>query len=65
MAGALLAVGTGTLSIGALVAGALAGTAAFAAVLLLTREISRRELRQGRRAVSMRMSRLLAPSGLR
>jgi O-antigen/teichoic acid export membrane protein len=65
MAGALLAVGTGTLSIGALIAGAAAGMVAFAAVLLLTREISRGELRRGREAVSMRVSRLLAPSGLR
>jgi len=61
MSGVLLAVGTGRLSIGALIAGALAGTVAFGATLLLTREVSRGELRRGRDAVSMRASRLLAP----
>jgi O-antigen/teichoic acid export membrane protein len=65
MTGVLLAVGTGPLSIGALTVGALGGTAAFAVTLLLTREVSRGELRRGRAAVSLRASRLLAPSGLR
>ena len=65
MAGVLLAVGTGPLSVGSLVAGALAGTVAFLGALLLTREISRSEIRRGRQAVSIRLARLLAPSILR
>jgi O-antigen/teichoic acid export membrane protein len=65
MAGALLAVGSESLSVVQLVVGALGGTIAFTAALLLTREISPSEIRRGRQAVSMRLSRLLAPSVLR
>ena len=65
MAGVLLAIGTGTLSFGQLILGGLGGTVAFAAALVLTREISPSELRRGRQALSMRLSRLLAPSILR
>jgi O-antigen/teichoic acid export membrane protein len=65
MASVLLAFGTENLSVGRLVVGMLAGTLAFAAALLLTREISRSEIRRGRQAMSMRLSRLLALSILR
>jgi len=65
MAGVLLALGTGTLSIGTLIAGALAGTVAFAAVLLVTHEVSAAELRRARDVVLMRVSRLRAPSTAR
>ena len=65
MAGVLLAIGTDDISVGGLILGAVGGTIAFAAALLLTREISRSELRQGRRALSLRLARLLASSAIR
>jgi O-antigen/teichoic acid export membrane protein len=65
MGGVLLAVGTGSITVVQLVVGSLAGTLAYGAALMLTREISPSELRRGRRAVSMGLSRLLAPSVLR
>ena len=65
MAGVLLAFGTGSISIGTLIGGSILGTAAFGVALVLTREVSRSELRRGGAAVSTQVSRLLAPSGLR
>jgi O-antigen/teichoic acid export membrane protein len=65
MAGVLLAIGTAGLSVDELILGAFGGTVVFAVVLVLTGEISPSELRRGRQAVSMRLSRLLAPSILR
>ena len=65
MAGVLLAIGTGPISIATLIVGSVVGTVVFAVVLVLTREVSRSELRRGGAAVSTQVSRLLPPSGLR
>ena len=65
MAGVLAAIGTDSISAVEFVAGAVGGSFAFAATLLLTREISPGEISRGGRAISFRLSRLLAPSVLR
>ena len=56
MAGVLVVVGVNASSAGRLLLGAIAGTVAYAATLVLTREISLNEIRRGRQVVSMRLS---------
>jgi O-antigen/teichoic acid export membrane protein len=62
MAGVLLLVGPSASSTGRLLIGAILATFTYAAMLLLTREISLNEIRRGRQLISMRLSRLRAPT---
>jgi O-antigen/teichoic acid export membrane protein len=59
MAAVLFVAGTGALSLARWLLGGIGGLAAFAAVLLVTGEVSRYEIRRGRRAIAARLSRLL------